>query len=130
MVRQTEPKRVLLLIESDDYRKVIQLSLSMASDWEVVPSRSVSEGVAVANREEFDAILLNGDCLEESLHFLLAQPSTGKLPIIALMAGRSAEWKFFIPPGIAAVIPKLSNPLSLAERIARELHWPPPPVKY
>ena len=128
MVHRQEHKRILLLVESADYRKVIQLGLTMTSDWEVVSSHSLSEGLAVAEKKEFDAILLNGDCLEEDLPILLTHQSTRKLPVIALVAGKSAEWDFFIPQGVAAVIPKASHPLNLAVRIASALDWQIPSI--
>ena len=126
MVPQTECKRILLLIESDDYRKVIQLGLALASEWELVSSASVHEGLAMAEKKEFDAILLNGDFLAKTLPALLAHPATKNLPIIALMAGGSAKWKVFMPMGVTAVVSKTINPLKLASRIASALNWPIP----
>ncbi|WP_156820246.1 two-component system response regulator [Synechococcus sp. PCC 7336] len=98
----------------------------MASDWEVLSANSIDEGVEIAERAELDAILLDGDRGEEDLLRVLTHPSTENLPVIAIVEGRPADWSSSSLRNVAAVISKASNPLSLAEQIARALHWPMP----
>ncbi|MEO0854380.1 MAG: hypothetical protein AAFY15_12880, partial [Cyanobacteria bacterium J06648_11] len=52
--------------------------------------------------------------------------SLQSIPIIALVAGRTGDWRFSGHANVAAVISKLANPLLLPMAIARALQWPAP----
>ena len=125
---RAKTKRILLLVSSDDYRKIVELGLKISSNWEVCSANSLREGLAIAERVEIDAILLDVDCMEEDLQRIFTHPSTVDLPKIAIVEGRTADWNSTSLPNIAVVVSKLSNPLSFAEQIARALQWSLPSI--
>ena len=123
---KAEPKRILLLASLDDYRKVVQLSLTMASDWEVISTATIQEGLAIAEASKPDAIILTGEFVDDELSIVLAHSSIDRILVIVLVEGRAADWHSLIQLGVSGVVPKLSNPLRLAKYIANTLHWTMP----
>lgn len=119
-------KRVLLFVRSNDYRKIVQLGLSMTTDWELLPASSIREAQAIAADSSVDTLILDGDLEPETIQALLAIPSLQTCPIIAIVEGRTANSPLFGAPNVTAVLSKLSNPLSLPEQIAQALNWPMP----
>src|SRR5260370_36294538 len=52
-------RRVLLIDDEDDVREVAQLSLEMVANWDVVTASSGAAGVALAARDQPNAIVLD-----------------------------------------------------------------------
>lgn len=121
-----QTKRILLLVPADDYRKVVRLGLSMASNWELQSASSVRQGLAIAAEQALDAIVIDGDLDEDIIRTLLANPAVQSLPVIAMVEGRTGDWCCAQTPNVAAVLSKLVNPLSLPMAIAAALQWPSP----
>lgn len=120
---QNASKHILLLIASDDYRKVVELALRMRSDWKVVSANSVVRGLAIAKEIKFDAVLLDSVFVEADLERVLTHYPEVTVPAIAFVEGRAADWDSLIEQGAAGVIPKMENLLNLPEQVAKILQW-------
>jgi CheY-like chemotaxis protein len=119
-------KKVLIVDDEDDIREVAQLSLEMMAGWEVVCARSGQEALETAAREQPDAILLDvmmpGMDGPTTVRRLQEQPATASIPVILLTAKvQSASDKQFSGLGVAGVISKPFDPLSLADLVTRAL---------
>ena len=123
-------RRILLIDDEDDIREVVQLSLEMTAAWEVLAASSGKEGVAKAESEKPDAILLDVMMPEldgpATLKLLKANPAIRGIPVVLLTAKvHSAERSRFSELGAAAVMTKPFDPLKLASEIAEALGWAP-----
>ena len=119
-------KQILVIDDEDDIRKLTQTCLEIMGGWQVLTACSGSEGLAKAEAEQPDAILL--DIMMPDLdgpatfQKLQANPATRHIPVILLTAkGRSAEAHFFAELGVTGVINKPFNPLKLADQVAAAL---------
>lgn len=123
-------KKVLIVDDEDDIREVAQLSLEMMAGWEVVCARSGQEALEAAVRERPDAILLDvmmpGMDGPTTVRHLQEQPATREIPVILLTAKvQSAGDRQFSTLGVAGVISKPFDPLTLAELITQTLQGRP-----
>jgi CheY-like chemotaxis protein len=121
-------KRVLLIDDEDDIREVAQVSLEMVGNWEVITASSGAEGLARAVADRPDAILL--DVMMPDLDGpstygrLQANPTTRDIPVILLTAKvQASDQRRFADLGVAAVIAKPFDPLTLAGQVAGALGW-------
>jgi CheY-like chemotaxis protein len=124
-------KKVLIVDDEDDIREVAQLSLEMMAGWEVVCARSGQEALEVAARELPDAILLDvmmpGMDGPTTVQHLRERPATKEIPVILLTAKvQSAGDRQFSGLGVAGVISKPFDPLTLAELVTRTLRGSQP----
>jgi CheY-like chemotaxis protein len=120
------PRRILIIEDEDDIREVAQLTLEAVGGWQVSTAASASEGLAKAEVEQPDAILLdimmpNMDGLA-TFQQLRANPATWHIPVILLTA-KPTKLDQFAEIGVAATIAKPFNPMSLARQIATDLGW-------
>ncbi len=120
------PRRILIIEDEDDIREVAQLTLEAVSGWQVSTAASASEGLAKAEIEQPEAILLdimmpNMDGLA-TFRQLRANPATWHIPVILLTA-KPTNVDQFAQIGVAATIAKPFNPMSLAHQIATALGW-------
>jgi len=122
-------KRILIIDDEDDIREVTQIALQVTTGWEILLASSGAEGIAVAQAELPDAILL--DVMMPDLDGmavlgrLKAVERTAAIPVILLTATvRAAR-----APGTdaAGAIVKPFDPLTLALEIVKILGWPKPP---
>jgi len=123
-------KRLLIIDDEDDIREVTQIALQLNTGWDVLLASSGAEGLAVAQAELPDAILL--DVMMPDLDGmavlgrLKADERTAAIPVILLTAtvqkAREAPGT-----GSAGVIVKPFDPLTLAPEIIDILGWPGPP---
>lgn len=123
-----KPKKVLIVDDDDSIRKVAKLSLERIAGWEVICAESGRRGILLAERERPDAILL--DVMMPELDgpntFLLLQdnPLTRGVPVILLTAKVQAiDRKKFEGLGVASVLPKPFDPLTLSKQVAQSLGW-------
>ncbi|OUL32878.1 two-component system response regulator [Nostoc sp. T09] len=119
-------RRILIIEDEDDIREVAQLTLEAVGGWQVSTAASASEGLAKAEVEQPDAILLdimmpNMDGLATFKH-LRANPATWHIPVILLTA-KPTNLDQFAQIGVTAAIAKPFNPMSLARQIATSLGW-------
>ena len=121
-------KRILVIDDEADIREVAQLSLEISSGWEVMTTASGSEGLAEAEAQQPDAILLDvmmpdmdGPTTFEKLQ---NNPSTKNIPVIFLTAKvQAAEQRRYAQLGVTAVLTKPFDPVMLANQIAAALGW-------
>ncbi|MEM9007414.1 MAG: response regulator [Cyanobacteria bacterium P01_F01_bin.86] len=121
-------KRILIVDDEESIQKVVRLSLDMEANWETVTASSGQEGIRQAEIHQPDAILLDvmmpeldGIATFEALH---DNPKTQSIPVILLTAKtRTSEKRLFQKIGVAGVITKPFNSLTLASQVAKLLGW-------
>ena len=121
-------KRILVIDDEVGIQTVVQLGLKMEVGWEVLRASSGSEGITKAEAEQPDAILL--DVMMPDLDGLAtwrqlqANPATQSIPVILLTAKvQAAEKCQFKSIGVAGVLSKPFNSLTLASQVAEILGW-------
>lgn len=122
------PHRVLIIDDEEDIREVAALSLETVAGWEVLMAGSGAAGIARAEEQQPDAILLDvmmpGMDGPTTFRELRANPKTAQIPVILLTAKvQSADQKRFSDLGVAGVMFKPFDPLTLAGDIANALGW-------
>ena len=121
-------RKVLIIDDEDDIREVAALSLETVAGWDVTMAGSGAAGIVKALEQQPDAILLDvmmpvmdGPTTFRELHAL---PETTNIPVILLTAKvQAADQKRFSDLGVAAVMFKPFDPLTLAGEIAHALGW-------
>lgn len=121
-------KRILVIDDEEDIREVAQLSLEMVGGWEVITAGSGSEGIAKAEAEQPDAILLDVMMPDMDGPATFAQMQLGRttkqIPVILLTAKvQATDQRRFAELGVAGVIGKPFDPMNLANLVAEVLHW-------
>jgi CheY-like chemotaxis protein len=121
-------RRILLIDDEDDIREVAQLSLEMVAGWEVEAAASGSEGIDRARSFRPDAILLDVMMPDmdgpSTFEHLQSDSETRSIPVILLTAKvRPEERQRFAELGVAAVIGKPFDPMTLSAQVARALGW-------
>jgi CheY-like chemotaxis protein len=122
-------RRILIIDDDDDIREVAALTLEMVAGWDVVTANSGTNGIQRAQDENPDAILLDVMMpgMDGPTTFLELQkiPRTAKIPVILLTAKvQGADQKRFAALGVAAVLFKPFDPLTLAQQMSVALGWP------
>lgn len=120
--------RVLIIDDEDDIREVAALSLETVAGWEVAMAGSGAAGIVKAQEMKPDAILLDVmmPVMDGPTTFreLRAIPETANIPVILLTAKvQAADQKRFSDLGVARVMFKPFDPLTLAKEIAAALGW-------
>lgn len=123
-------KRVLIVDDDIGIRRIVELSLNSIAKWEVLSASSGSEGVAIAQTELPDAILLDvmmpGMNGIETFAEMQANPNTKTIPIILLTAKtKVSEEQQFNNIAIAGVIAKPFKAPQLVDQICSILNWKP-----
>jgi CheY-like chemotaxis protein len=127
-------KTVLLINAESSVREILHLSLTYASEWQVLSADSVSAGLQCAAQKQPDAIVLDLFSLSEDylafLQQLRAQPETQHIPVVVLTKG--AKWldirqlrQFYV---VGAIDYTLDLP-QLCRQIATLLGWETLPIK-
>jgi CheY-like chemotaxis protein len=123
-------KRILIIDDDDDIREVAALTLEMVAGWNVVTANSGAHGIQRAQEENPDAILLDvmmpGMDGPTTFQELQKIPETAKIPVILLTAKvQGADQKRFAGLGVAGVLFKPFDPLTLAQQMSDTLGWQP-----
>jgi CheY-like chemotaxis protein len=122
--------RVLIVDDDIGIRRIVELSLNSIAKWDVLSASSGAEGVAIAQIELPDAILLDVmmpgmDGIETFIE-MQANPSTKPIPIILLTAKtKISEQQLFNNIAIAGVITKPFKAPQLVDQIRSILNWNP-----
>ena len=121
-------KRVLLIDDEDAIREVARVSLQMVGGWEVSTACSGAEGIAVAQSDQPDAILLDVMMPDmdgpTTFQRLQRDSETRSIPVILLTAKvQGADRRHFGELGVAGVIAKPFDPMVLAGQVATTLGW-------
>ncbi|MBB6142769.1 CheY-like chemotaxis protein [Silvibacterium bohemicum] len=121
-------RRILIIDDDDDIREVAALTLEMVAGWDVVSANSGSNGIERAQEASPDAILLDvmmpGMDGPTTFQELQKIPETAKIPVILLTAKvQGADQKRFAELGVAAILFKPFDPLTLAKQMSDALGW-------
>ena len=121
-------KRILIVDNEPSIREVAQISLETVAGWDVAIAESGLEGIATAEREQPDAILLDVMMPDmdglATFSRLQANPATRSIPVILLTAKvQSTDRQSYTELGIRSTIAKPFSPLELAQQIATTLGW-------
>ena len=120
--------RVLIIDDEDDIRQVAALSLETVAGWEVVLANSGKQGIERATSEQPDAILLDVMMPEmdgpTTFLKLKSNQKTSHIPVLLLTAKvQGPDQRRFAGLGVAAILFKPFDPLTLASQISDVLGW-------
>lgn len=121
-------KRILVVDDDPDIRDVAQLALRKFARWEVTAAPSGQEGLNLAKSASPDAILLDvsmpdmdGISVFEKLQ---SDPATQPIPVVLLTAKvLPSDRQRFAALGVAGVITKPFDPVTLSTQVAKLLGW-------
>jgi CheY-like chemotaxis protein len=121
-------KRILVVDNEPSIQEVAQICLETVAGWDVSIAGSGLEGLATAEREQPDAILLDvmmpGMDGLDTFSKLQANPATRSIPVILLTAKvQTTDRQSYTELGIRSTIAKPFSPLELAQQIATTLGW-------
>jgi two-component system, OmpR family, response regulator len=120
-------RKILLVDDDQDLRRIAQLSLQNVGKWDVVLASCGPDALQLAQREQPDLILLDVMMPEmdgpETLSRLRADRATATIPVIFLTAKIQVhEVDHYMKFGVAGVIIKPFDPMTLPEEITRMLN--------
>ncbi len=128
-------RRILIIDDEDDIRDIAAMSLEATAGWTVTTAASGPEGIraALAADPRPEAILMDvmmpGMDGPTTFRQMQQTPGLRGIPVLLLTAKSSAvDQRLFGSLGVAAVLAKPFDPLTLAAEIAAVLHWPEPPA--
>jgi CheY-like chemotaxis protein len=121
-------RRVLIIDDEDDIREVAALSLEATAGWEIFTARSGAEGIRVATAEQPDAILMDvmmpGVDGPTTFRNMQQNPLISQIPVLFLTAKvQGVDQRRFAGLGVAAILLKPFDPLTLAQQISQVLGW-------
>ncbi len=121
-------RHVLIIDDEDDIREVAALSLEATSDWVVSTASSGRRGIDAAATGRPDAILMDVMMPEmdgpTTFRHLQANPDTARIPVVLLTAKvQGVDQRRFAGLGVAAILFKPFDPLTLAAQISEVLGW-------
>jgi CheY-like chemotaxis protein len=123
-------RRILIIDDEDDIREVAALSLEATVGWQVITASSGQAGMraAAASVPPPDAILMDVMMpgLDGPSTFKLMQqdPAIAHIPVLLLTAKvQGIDQRRFAGLGVAAVLFKPFDPLTLASQISDALNW-------
>lgn len=121
-------RRILIIDDEDDIREVAALSLESVAGWSVLTACSGAEGIRAAHEEQPDAILM--DVMMPSMdgpttfREMQRSPEIANIPVVLLTAKvQGVDQRRFAGLGVAGVLFKPFDPLTLAEQMAATLGW-------
>jgi len=123
-------KCVLVIDDEADIREIAKMSLQFTKNWTVITAASGEEGMAIAQDQQPDAILLDvmmpGMDGLEMLKALQKNPITQKIPVILLTAtSKVVTQQSYVKLGAKAVLIKPFDPGLLANQVEQILNWQP-----
>ena len=121
-------RRILIIDDEDDLREVAALSLEATAGWEILTASSGAEGIDIASAEQPDAILMDvmmpGVDGPTTFARMQQTPAIAHIPVLLLTAKvQGVDQRRFAGLGLAGILFKPFDPLTLAEQIATALGW-------
>lgn len=121
-------KRILIIDNEQYIQEVTQICLQTTASWQVLTASSGREGIAKADVEQPDAILLDVMMPDmdgpTTFQQLQDNPATRQIPVILLTAKvQASDRRRYDELGIKGAIAKPFAPLQLATQIAAILDW-------
>ncbi len=121
-------RRILIIDDEDDIREVAALSLEATAGWQILTASSGAEGIAIASAQHPDAILMDvmmpGVDGPTTFRNMQAIPAVAGIPVLLLTAKvQGVDQRRFANLGVASVLFKPFDPLTLAQQISDVLGW-------
>ncbi len=123
-------RRILIIDDEDDIREVAALSLEATAGWDVITASSGTAGIRAAStsRPAPDAILMDvmmpGMDGPSTFRLMQQDAAISHIPVLLLTAKvQGVDQRRFAGLGVAAVLFKPFDPLTLASQIAEVLGW-------
>ncbi len=121
-------RRILIIDDEDDIREVAALSLESVAGWDVMMASSGAEGIREAVKQQPDAILMDvmmpGMDGPTTFREMQKTPEIAHIPVVLLTAKvQGVDQRRFAGLGVAGVLFKPFDPLTLAEQMAQTLGW-------
>jgi len=121
-------RRILLIDDEDDIREVASLTLEATAGWEVFTANSGAQGMLTAAAEKPEAIVMDvmmpGMDGPTTYRKMQEDPELSQIPVILLTAKvQGVDQRRFADLGVAAVLFKPFDPMTLAAQIAEALNW-------
>ena len=120
--------RILIIDDDDDIREVAALSLEATADWTVYTACCGRDGIDVALEQKPEAILMDVMMPEmdgpTTFKEMQQIPAIAGIPVVLLTAKvQGIDQRRFAGLGVAAVLFKPFDPLTLAAQICEVLGW-------
>lgn len=121
-------RRILIIDDEDDIREVAALSLESVAGWHVCTASSGADGIRAAQTHRPDAILMDVmmPAMDGPTTFREMQrsPDIANIPVVLLTAKvQGVDQRRFAGLGVAGVLFKPFDPLTLADQMASTLGW-------
>ena len=121
-------KRILVIDDEERIREVVRACLEDLGGWEAIAATSAEEGLLLAQAQSLDAILLDVSMpdMDGFVFFekLQENPTSQSIPVILLTAKVLPDDRVrFAKMGVAGVISKPFNPVTISEQVAEILGW-------
>jgi CheY-like chemotaxis protein len=121
-------RRILIIDDEDDIREVAALSLEATAGWQVFTANSGAHGIEAAIAQQPDAILMDvmmpGVDGPTTFREMQKISSIAHIPVLLLTAKvQGVDKRRFADLGVAAILFKPFDPLTLAEQINEALQW-------
>ncbi|MEB3356568.1 MAG: response regulator [Synechococcales bacterium] len=121
-------RHVLIIDDEPDIRRVVQVSLEKFARWRTTLAASGQAGLEKARAETPDAILLDVSMPDMDgvtcFNQLQADPATRPIPVVLLTAKvLPSDRQRFAEMGVAGVVTKPFDPLTIWREVAEILHW-------
>ena len=121
-------RRVLIIDDDDDIREVAALSLESVAGWTIAAASNGPQGITMARELLPDAILMDvmmpGMDGPTTFRSMQQISEIAQIPVLLLTAKvHGVDQRRFAGLGVAAVLFKPFDPLTLARQIADSLGW-------
>jgi CheY-like chemotaxis protein len=121
-------RSILIIDDEDDIREVAALSLEATAGWQIFTAASGAEGMRIAAAQQPDAILMDvmmpGVDGPTTFRTMQQDPQISAIPVLLLTAKvQGADQRRFAGLGLAGILFKPFDPLTLAQQISETLGW-------
>src|SRR5260370_4244830 len=121
-------RRILIMDDEDNIGKLAALSLEETAGWQIFTASSGAKGIEIAVAEQPDAILMDvmmpGIDGPTTFRNMQQNPAIANIPVLLLTAKvQGVDQRRFAGLGVAAILFKPFDPLTLAEQISDGLGW-------
>jgi CheY-like chemotaxis protein len=121
-------RRILIIDDEEDIRAVAALSLEAVAGWTVTTASGGNEGIERAKEFQPEAILMDvmmpGLDGPTTFRKMQQTPEIAAIPVLLLTAKvQGVDQRRFADLGVAAVLFKPFDPLTLAAQISEALGW-------
>lgn len=121
-------KRVLFIDDEEDIRTLASFCLKSEAGWQMLSASNGKEGIAMAQNEQPDVILLDVMMPDldglQTIAQLQVNPDTQQIPVIFVTAkAQASDRRCFYAAGAKGVINKPFDAITLASQIAGFLGW-------